>query len=172
VFENGVFTFDGSYSVNLPFDRMLRADSGWSKRIAGGWRVSGITTFATGIPVPLQEGKDVSLTGSIGTDIPSFTPGKILNDTNPRHESVDANGNVVNFYFPTTLFSTEAPGQIANANRRFFHGPGLNNWDMALLKDIRITENKMLELRFEAFNILIMPNFRIPTVTLIRALLA
>jgi hypothetical protein len=28
----------------------------------------------------------------------------------------------------------------------------LNNWDMALLKDTRITEGKTLELRFEAFN--------------------
>ena len=32
-------------------------------------------------------------------------------------------------------------------------GPGLNNWDMALLKNTNFTETKVLQLRFEAFNI-------------------
>src|SRR5262249_47154177 len=36
---------------------------------------------------------------------------------------------------------------------RFFHGHGLNNWDMALLKDTRITESKLLQFRFEFFNV-------------------
>jgi hypothetical protein len=43
-------------------------------------------------------------------------------------------------------------GAFGNSPRRFFHGPGLNNWDMALLKDTKITESKSLQLRFEAFN--------------------
>lgn len=40
-----------------------------------------------------------------------------------------------------------------NSRRRFFHGPGLNNWDMTLAKVTRITESKELELRVEAFNL-------------------
>jgi hypothetical protein len=42
---------------------------------------------------------------------------------------------------------------LGNSRRRFFHGPGLNNFDMALLKNIKFTESKALELRFEAFNV-------------------
>jgi hypothetical protein len=136
--------FVGSYSLRLPFDKLFHATSGWSNRVASGWQLSGITTFATGLPISITEGKDVSLAGSSGTDEPNFTPGKILNDTNPR------NGNS---YFNTSLFSKEALGQIGNSGRRFFHGPGLSNWDMALLKDIGFTESKLLQLRFEAFNI-------------------
>jgi hypothetical protein len=34
-----------------------------------------------------------------------------------------------------------------------FFGPGINNWDMALLKNTRITETKSLQFRFEFFNI-------------------
>jgi len=154
--------FVGSYSVRLPFDRLFHATNGWPGRLAGGWQLSGITTFATGLPVQLSEGKDISLTGSIGTDIPNLAPGKILNDTNPRHESVDQNGNVINPYFNISLFSKEAPGQIGNANRRFFHGPGLDNWDMALLKETKITESKLFELRFEAFNIFNHAQFQNP----------
>lgn len=146
--------FVASYSVNLPFDRLLHADHGVAKKIAGGWQVSGITTFATGLPVPLSEGNDVSLAGSIGTDIPNFTTGKIINNSNPR--------TVGQTYFNVSLFSLENPGQIGNSNRRFFHGPGLNNWDMAMLKSINFTESKSLEFRVEAFNIFNHAQFQNP----------
>ncbi|MGH9826765.1 MAG: hypothetical protein ACREDR_26355, partial [Blastocatellia bacterium] len=55
-------------------------------------------------------------------------------------------------YFNTSLFSAEPLGQFGNSRRRFFHGPGINNWDLALLKNTKLTESKSLELRFEAFN--------------------
>ncbi len=37
--------------------------------------------------------------------------------------------------------------------RRFFSGPGINNFDMALLKDTRITESVSAQFRAEAFNV-------------------
>jgi hypothetical protein len=36
--------------------------------------------------------------------------------------------------------------------RRFFHGPGINNWDLAFHKNTRITERVTLEFRGELFN--------------------
>jgi hypothetical protein len=50
------------------------------------------------------------------------------------------------------LFYQENLGQIGTANRRFFHGPGWNNWDMSLIKDLRLTESKNLEFRAEFFS--------------------
>src|SRR5262249_61722427 len=52
---------------------------------------------------------------------------------------------------PSVLYR-EAQGQLATPNRRFFHGPGLNNWDLALVKDTKLTESKLLQLRVETFN--------------------
>ena len=43
-------------------------------------------------------------------------------------------------------------GQLGTSNRQFFHGPGLNNWDLALHKNIQLTESKTLQLRGEFFN--------------------
>ena len=148
--------FVASYSVQLPFDKLPHANSGWANRVAGGWQLSGITTFATGLPILITESgsRDRSLAGSRGTDEPNFTPGRILNDTNPR------NGNS---YFDTTLFTKESLGQIGNSNRRFFHGPGLNNWDMALSKTTKFSEARLIELRFEAFNIFNHAQFQNPT---------
>ena len=148
--------FVASYSIRLPFDKLLHANSGWSNRIAGGWQLSGITTFATGLPIVITAsgGKDISLAGSRGTEEPNFTPGTILNDTNPR------NGNS---YFDTSLFSKETLGHIGNSNRRFFHGPGLNNWDMALSKNINFSESKLFEIRLEAFNLFNHAQFENPS---------
>ena len=53
---------------------------------------------------------------------------------------------------PVTFLPSPGCGTFGNSNRRFFHGPGLNNWDLALVKDTRITESKSLQFRAETFN--------------------
>ena len=135
-----------SYSALLPFDRLPHLDHGVAKQIVGGWTLSGITTFASGLPVSLGEGDDNSLTGAVGVDLPKITgAGTVYSDQDPRHYG--------STYLNVGHFAPEDIGTIGDANRRFFHGPGLNNFDMALLKNIRFTEAMGLELRFEAFNI-------------------
>ncbi|HEX3741262.1 MAG TPA: carboxypeptidase regulatory-like domain-containing protein [Terriglobales bacterium] len=134
-----------SYDWILPFDRMV--SSGWAKRVASGWTLSGITRFATGLPISLSEDDDASLIGAnaAGLDVPNYSGGgKVLGDTNPRDGQP---------YFNVALFTPEQLGVLGNSRRRFFHGPGLNNWDMTLAKVTKITESKQLELRVEAFNL-------------------
>jgi hypothetical protein len=132
-----------SYSINLPFDRFFGRNP-----VASGWRISGLTRFATGFPVTLNEQDDNSLLGTSSSgiggavDVPNFTPGS-LHFTNPRSGLP---------YFNTSVFTPEMLGQFGTASRRFFHGPGENDWDLALLKDIRLTESKRLEFRAEFFN--------------------
>lgn len=145
--------FVASYSYTLPFEKLLG-----HKRLAGGWRLSGITRFATGFPVTLNEQDDNSLLGTGGSglgggvDVPNYTPGN-LHFTDPRTGLA---------YFNTSLFTPEALGQFGTANRRFFHGPGINNFDMALLKDFHLTESKTLEFRAEWFNIFNHAQFATP----------
>ncbi|MGO9088784.1 MAG: TonB-dependent receptor domain-containing protein [Candidatus Sulfotelmatobacter sp.] len=141
VMHNFVF----SYNWLMPFDKLV--GGGWAKKVAGGWSLSGVTNFATGLPITLSENDDNSLIGAnaIPVDVPNMSGGgRVLADTNPRH------GNA---YFNTSLFSNEQLGQFGNSRRRFFHGPGLNNFNMALLKTTRITESMQFQLRFEAFNL-------------------
>jgi hypothetical protein len=133
-----------SYDYQLPFDRL-----GGPTKLVKGWRLSGITRFSTGLPVTLVETDDNSLLGtssagaiSLPVDTPNYTPGS-LSITDPR------TGNP---YFNTSLFSPETIGTLGTSRRRFFSGPGLNNWDMALLKDTAIKEGMNLEFRVELFN--------------------
>lgn len=139
--------FVASYKYELPFDRLFRH----SNRLTEGWSISGTTRFSTGFPVTLYDNSDNSLLGTLGNgvnndllDTPRFTPGSLQINTNPR------NGRPA---FNTALFSTEQPGQLGNARRRFFYGPGINNFDMQLTKTVRLTESKSLDLRIEGFNV-------------------
>jgi hypothetical protein len=50
------------------------------------------------------------------------------------------------------MFSPENLGVLGSASRRFFHGPGINNWDIVIAKDTRLTEGTRLEIRGEFFN--------------------
>jgi hypothetical protein len=55
-------------------------------------------------------------------------------------------------YFNTALFSENLLGTPGTSKRRFFHGPGMDNYDLALLKNLRLAESKSLQFRLEAFN--------------------
>ena len=46
-----------------------------------------------------------------------------------------------------------ALGTPGNSKRRFFYGPGMDNYDIALAKKLQIAESKSLLFRIEAFNV-------------------
>jgi hypothetical protein len=56
-------------------------------------------------------------------------------------------------YFNPSAFAPSTVGFEGDARRRFFHGPGLNNFDFALIKDTHITEQFNLQFRAEFFNL-------------------
>ena len=136
-----------SYTVQLPFDKFT-GKGGLMERIAAGWAVSGITTFASGQPVQMSESDDLSLTGTFAdtVDEPSYANngGKLYGNRNPRSLMP---------YFNPNYFVTETPGQVGNVMRRFFSGPGILNSDLALAKETKIRETQSLQFRAEVFNV-------------------
>lgn len=135
-----------SYNYALPFDHF-----GGSKYLMHGWALSGITRFTTGLPVTLVETDDHSLLGTaFGGPIvlPVDTPDQVapVQIMNPR-------ASTSHYYFNPAAFASSAIGLEGDSRRRFFHGPGINNWDMALVKDTRFRENMSLEFRAEWFNL-------------------
>jgi len=141
---NDTHNFVASYNYSLPVDLLGRPN-----RLTNGWQISGITRFSTGLPIIIYESDDRSLLGTafngpiqLDVDTPNFTGGA-LHFKNPRSGQP---------YFNTSLFNLETLGQLGNSKRRFFGGPGINNWDMALLKNTKLTEKSNLEFRAEFFN--------------------
>ncbi|MGA7217978.1 MAG: carboxypeptidase-like regulatory domain-containing protein [Candidatus Sulfotelmatobacter sp.] len=136
-----------SYAYELPFDRIFGVSNRWTV----GWTISGITHFSSGFPVTLLNYGDNSLLGAepnginnYGVDEPQYIPGPLDLSSDPR------NGKS---YFNTSLFSVQPLGQPGNAKRRFFYGPGIDNYDVALLKSFALTDTKSLQFRFEGFNV-------------------
>jgi len=160
--SRGLSAFDStnnfvvSYNYLLPFDRL-----GGPKQLTSGWAISGITRFETGLPVTLVETDDNSLLGTaFGGPIvlPVDTPDKVgpLHIMNPRNSSS-------HYYFDPTAFASSAIGSEGDARRRFFHGPGVNNFDTALVKDTKLSELFNLQFRAEWFNVFNHTQFGTPS---------
>ncbi len=138
-----------SYRYQIPVEALFQNQNRWTT----GWSLSGITRFASGLPVTLYNNTDSSLLGSMpnginnnGVDTPYLLAGNLELNSDPR------NGRPA---FNTSLFPSDVSpylGQIGNARRRFFYGPGLDNFDIALQKDLTVGEGKTLEFRVEGFN--------------------
>ena len=158
--------FVASYVWAMPFDR---AFAGAPKRLTKGWQLQGITRFATGFPIQMNQGVgDTSLSGSSGTDMPDIVGP--IHIRNPR----DTASTQAFTYFDQSSFAptsctitgtTPSPecGTFGTANRRFFHGPGFNNTDLGLQKAIPITESKSFLIRGEFFNIFNHAQFNNPS---------
>ena len=138
--------FVATYQYELPFDKLFRRRNRLTER----WNISGTTRFSTGLPVTLINNNDTSLLGTSPNgvnnnfvDSPNFTPGSLAINNDPR------NGRA---QFNAALFSLPPLGSVGSAGRRFFYGPGINNFDLALLKVIELGESKSLQFRVEAFN--------------------
>jgi hypothetical protein len=98
----------------------------------------------------LYDDSDNSLLGTLGNginnnllDTPNYNGGPLEINTNPRNEKPA---------FNIAAFSPETLGHLGNASRRFFYGPGINNFDLTLNKTLPLSESKSLEFRLEAFN--------------------
>ena len=138
--------FVATYTYALPFDRLFGRS-----RLAQGWNLSGTTRFSTGFPVTLADDSDRSLLGTLGNgvnnellDTPQVSQGPLAIDTNPRNGRPE---------FNNSLFAPETLGQLGNAARRFFYGPGIDNFDMRIGKTVQFAESTSLDIRVEAFNV-------------------
>ncbi len=129
-----------SYTYTLPFDHL----SSHYERLLAGWQVAGIATFAKGTPILMHQTGDNSLLGLSGSPATPIYNGAPLNITDPRSGLP---------YFNTSAFSKAPLGVLNTLNRRFFNGPGLNNFDMSLIKETSISERMKVQFRAEFFNV-------------------
>jgi hypothetical protein len=83
---------------------------------------------------------------NLPVDLPNYdgSRGALHFYRNPRSNST---------YFDTSRFSLPDVGDPGNARRRFFSGPGMDNFDMSIQKSISLGESLSTTLRIEAFNV-------------------
>jgi hypothetical protein len=122
------------------------------KTIAGGWGISGITVFQTGLPLNVNfNGTDTLGLGG-GT---SNRPNLVGQISYPKTQAAWFNGKTAGIYTdPVAPWFGGANQGWGAAGKDNVRGPGLNNFNLSLMKTINFTshEGPNLELRFESFN--------------------
>jgi hypothetical protein len=150
-----------NYLLDLP--RLSKViNHAFVKGVFDGWQMSGITRFTSGSPLSLGTLGTGDLEGSL--DITGGGDGwRAVMSGDPN---LPKSQQTVERYFNTAVFSPPgvggpAPKNLADVNRilalgntpsTFGRGPGLNNWDLSLFKNIHIHEKLNLQFRAEAYN--------------------
>ncbi len=124
------------------------------------WQLSGIASFIRGAPqgIILDTG-GVDLTG--GTDGPrALLTGKAILPHGKRNVLGYFNTSVVNL---PPINTVGANGQysnfVGNAGKVVFRGPGIDNYNVALFKNIIVKERVTMQLRGEFYNLFNHPSF-------------
>jgi hypothetical protein len=155
-----------NYGLDLPFGRgetYLNHINSFANQVIGGWRVNGITTLHSGIPIALvAAGNGLSQFGA-GNIRPNFTAGCSKSASGSPHSAARANE-----WFNTSCFTQ--PGNWAFGNEPRvdpkLKSEGEDNFDASINKFFAITENTKLKFSTEIFDLFNHAQFAEPNVGL------
>ena len=165
--------FSLTYVYALPF---MKDQRGFLGHVFGGFEISGVTTFESGVPLTVVNGQDADSIGG-NLDRPDFNPnGQTGVRAVPAVATAAANpcGVAVGSVFYTNPDAGSAcinpataqyigilagTGRRGNLGRNTLRTRGQNNWNVNLLKRIAMGEAKFLELRAEFYNIFNHPQY-------------
>ncbi len=138
---------------------------GFLGHVLGGWEISGITTFQSGVPFTFLNGSDRNGDGQTGADRPD-----IGNPNAPRNTRAIISSSSPTGYINPDRNAPVSPNDVFLVEGRGFPGPPtigrnterskrVSNFDWSLFKNFRISERFRLEYRLETFNIFNHPQF-------------
>ncbi len=161
------------FVVNYSYDLPLGTHTGVMERVLGGWNLSGVTVVQGGSPMTIADPSAGTIYGTAGSGFagfgraqmcPGMTYGDIATPGGIEQRLGGASGGPG--YFNKSAFC--APPAIGNgtdygnSGTGIILGPGQFNWDVAILKRIRILENHSIQFRTEFFNAFNHPQFSNP----------
>ncbi len=153
LFDYGNASFDVRQNFNLNYvytiPTFLKTNNYLAKTVLGGWQLSGVTNFRTGLP--FTPGYSVSGAGNsniTGSNTEGARIG-VVAGCNPYTGSSDP-FNRLN----AACFFAPSPGSVGfESGQNWLFQPGLINFDMALQKEISVKERYHIQLRVDAFNV-------------------
>jgi len=131
--RNNVFV--ASYVYPLPF---WRTGSELYKKLLGGWQISGVTTFQSGLPQNITLAADVAGAGA-GSQRPNLV-------SDPR------SGVTGQQFLNPAAFAVPAAGTYGNLGAYSIFGPGQVIWDASVQKAFRVSEKFRADFRAEFYD--------------------
>jgi len=144
--------FDQRHILNLGYvyDLPFFTKSGFAHTLLGGWEISGLTTFQTGVPFSLYDGLFNAGVGN-GTGAGSYLD--IVGNPNAIPNVPGVQGVVGPLLFNPAAFAAPQGLTFGSSGRNALSNPSRTNFDMGLFKRFEIRESKSFEFRAEAFNV-------------------
>jgi len=118
--------------------------------VLGQWQVGGNFTAQSGAPFTVNIASDQANIGAGPAQRPNISADP---NAGPRTPSQ---------WFNTSAYSLPALFSFGNAPRNSVIGPGLEEFDVSLQKEIPLRERVRLQFRAEAYNLFNHPNLNIP----------
>lgn len=139
--------FVTSFIYDLPF---FNSGGGFARTFLGGWSIGGIYSAQSGTPFTVNNVFDTTGTG--GAVVGNFADlGAAFTHVDPRQSNNRAfNANAFTSFGSSTGFPQLRRG--TSGFNQFRLKNGVNNFDVVLAKNTKLSETTNLELRFEAFN--------------------
>jgi len=146
---NPPHNFSVNYVYPLPGIRSgSKVSNHLTRALLNGWQLSGFTSFVKG--TPFTPGFSVSgVSGDNFTGTPDWGP-RLVCVGDPKAGTTDSPYNRLN---PSAFALPPLGSNGLGCSRNSLWGPGINNWDLSLQKNVAITERTELRLRVEAFNV-------------------
>jgi hypothetical protein len=136
--------FKANWVYDIPSTHWRR---GAADRLLNHWQVSGIASFISGQPLPVGYSlvTPVDFTGT-----PDLTARIVVtgNPILPRGDRTFSRN------FNPSVFREPAPGTTGNAASTVIRGPGVNNFDVALTKNVPVNDRMRFQVRLEMYNAL------------------
>jgi hypothetical protein len=137
---------------------LFRNQSNISGKLLGGWQITGITQFQSGVPFSIGTNTDYA---GIGTA--TFQPWQVNGPVSYPHAFSNGAGTG-QYWFTTTdssgnkLFTAPTAGTFSNQTKDLYYAPGFVNWNLGIFKTFKLNERNGITFRAEAFNWINHPN--------------
>jgi hypothetical protein len=154
-----VFVFH--YIYDLPF---WREQNTLLKNILGGWQISGATFLRSGTPFTITRSNDIA---GVGTGDPQ--PVDRVGDPKAGANGKFSTGSDDNYMFNPDAFRNPAAGTFGNMERNSLYGPGDQQWDIAIFKNVSLGGMRKMQFRAEIFNFPNHPNLSGPNTDITNA---
>lgn len=151
--------FTANYVYDLPW---YRSQQGFVGHLLGGYEVSGILTVNSGLPLTVFVRRTDGDPAAVGVNSSGAPNNGSVATPRPNQVGNPNSGGAKSWdqFFNTSAFAeVSTAGASGNERRGAVTGPGLWRYDMALIKNTRITEGLHLQFRAEAFNLFNHTNF-------------
>jgi len=165
-----------SYSYDLP---LFLHSTGIKKSALGGWQISGVTIFQSGLPFSIYDSSaGTAFLGQGSTPLlgASLAPGATVKSGlagGSMQQKLNSGYLIPSAFAPAPLVD---PADCANdpnfcgtgfgdLGRNVYHGPFEQNWDVSFLKHFKVGERNDIRFAADFFNLWNHTNFGNPTVT-------